>query len=181
MRRYFTLCLWAVFTLLINAGIYICAIADDQNIKNILQVNFDKLPYDDSRQKYYEVVIQSVWKASWRHESGDSNGIYIQIYLGKKIYIVPIAPSWYLDSKQTFKSDEKITIFGAETIINGKNIILPKLIKTGSGDLWLRNYDGKPFWLITSKNGALLKKGNPPGGQKGQGGPPGGGGGRPSF
>jgi hypothetical protein len=179
MRRYFISWL-AIITAMI-AGIFICAIADDLHIKDDLQVNFDKMPYDDSRQKYYEVIVQSIWKALWKHDNGDSSGVYMKVAAGKRLYLVPVAPCWYFDSLNKFKADEKITVFGADSEINGRSIILPKLIKSSSGELWLRNYDGRPFWIITSKNGDLRRM-NPDGGKgPGQGGPPGGGGGRPSF
>lgn len=179
--------------ILITAGIHICIFANDQGKRDDLLLNFDKMKYDDSRQKYYEAVVQSAWKAAWIHDSGDSTGIYINISSGKKSFLVPVAPCWYLDSLDSFKANDKITVFGAESVIGGRSIILPKLIKISSGDIWLRNYDGKPFWVISSAGGSPKGAGNDgkkgpgggggPGGGSGggHGGGPGGGGGMPNF
>jgi hypothetical protein len=166
--------LWAMY-----AGVYVGAYADDQHTKDNLQVDFDKMVYDDTIQKYYDVTVLEVWKASWKHDSGTSTGIYMKVAYGKISYLVPVAPIWYFEDINKFKANEKITILGVESVSRNKKIILPKLIKNESKDLWLRNYDGKPFWEATSKNN------NPrlsPGGQKAPGkGGPGGGGSRPSF
>jgi hypothetical protein len=175
MQHYIIICLvifWVMY-----AGVHIDVFADNQYTKFHLQVDFDKIVYDDSKQKYYDVTIQEVWKAPWKHDSGDSTGIYIKVSSSRKSYLVPVAPCWYFDNMDNFKIEKKITVFGVEYVIRGEKIILPKLIKNGSDDLWLRNYDGKPFWLATSKNDNPRKAG--PNGQKGpgQGGPGGGGGG----
>jgi hypothetical protein len=175
MRRYNILS--GVISLVLFVGAYVSTFADDGYKKNYLHADFDKMTYDDSRQKYYEVIIQAVWKAPWKHDNGDSTGIYIKVSSDRKSYLVPVAPCWYFDSMDNFKTEKQITVFGVEYVIRGEKIILPKLIKNGSDDLWLRNYDGKPFWLTTSKNDDPRKTG--PNGQRGpgQGGPGGGGGG----
>ncbi|MFH0974212.1 MAG: hypothetical protein V1874_00345 [Spirochaetota bacterium] len=162
------------------ARAYVNALADEQYKKNYAQIDFDKMDYDDSRQKDFEVIIKEVWKAPWKHDSGASTGIYMEVACGKKSYLVPVAPGWYFEDTDRFKIEEKITILGVESVLVGKRIILPRLIKNGSRELWIRNYDGKPFWLITSKNDNFRKMS--PGGQRGPGqGGPGGGGGKPPF
>jgi hypothetical protein len=178
MQHYIIISLVIFWTM--YAGAHVNTIADVQYRKYYLQADFDKMVYDDTIQKYYDVTILEVWKAPWKHDSGESTGIYIEVAYKKKSYLVPIAPCWYFDDIDSFKVEKKITIFGVESVIQGKNIILPKLIKNES-DLWLRNYDGKPFWVIASKNDSLRKM--DPNGKKGpgQGGPGAGGGGKPPF
>jgi hypothetical protein len=178
MRRYNILS--RVISLIIFAGAHVNALVDEQYKNNSSQIDFDKMAYDDSRQKDFEVIINEVWKASWKHDSGASTGIYMEVTYGRKSYLVPVAPSWYFEDTDRFKAEEKITILGVESVSMTKRIILPRLIKKGSKELWLRNYDGKPFWLTTSKNDDTKKTG--PGGQRGPGqGGPGGGGGKPPF
>lgn len=131
--------------------------------------------YNTGTQMEIQGTVEKILPVTWKHGSGTCNGIHLLLRnRDNKIFQVVVGPVWYFRNTISFTEGHAVTIFGSQIQVMNKKYILAKWISSGDSEIYLRNYDGSPFW---SNDGGNSKMRHPGGGGK-KGGPPGGGGGR---
>lgn len=63
--------------------------------------------------------------------------------------VVDLGPAWFVDQQVTkIRSKDKIQVTGSKVMVDGRGVILAKLVKSGNNVLALRRPDGRPYWDI---------------------------------
>jgi hypothetical protein len=123
--------------------------------------------YNTDTQLEIKGTVARVLSVKWRHGSGESNGLHLLLKgSDKSFYHIVVGPLWYFRNTITFSEGNSIDIFGSKIIHNNQKYILAKWIRNGDSEIFLRNYDGTPFW---SNDGGNIKMHGPGKGGKGPG------------
>lgn len=141
-------------------------------------INYDRLEYNVKDQKEFTATITNIKEMDWKYGSGKTTGLYLYVKCLKKDYFVPVGPIWYFLDKGEFKKDLIIRITGIILKIDNQRIILPKSVKVNARATVLRNYDGRPFWIMAERSRDEMPVGGRGEGRDGRGGMPGKGGNR---
>lgn len=63
--------------------------------------------------------------------------------------IVELGPSWFVDRQITkIKPKQRVQVIGSKVFVDGRGVILAKLVRTGNEVLALRRVNGRPYWDI---------------------------------
>ncbi|MBC8063313.1 MAG: hypothetical protein H7Y17_00660 [Chlorobia bacterium] len=64
--------------------------------------------------------------------------------------VVELGPTWYVENQQTkIRTKDNIQVTGSKVMIDGRGVILAKLIKKNTSVLALRRINGRPYWDIS--------------------------------
>lgn len=63
--------------------------------------------------------------------------------------VVDLGPAWFVDQQVTkIKPKAKIQVTGSKVMVDGRGVILAKLVQSGKSVLALRRINGAPYWDI---------------------------------
>ncbi len=63
--------------------------------------------------------------------------------------VVELGPAWFVDRQiAKIKPKQRVTVVGSKVFVDGRGVILAKLVKAGSEVLALRRPAGRPYWDI---------------------------------
>jgi DNA/RNA endonuclease YhcR with UshA esterase domain len=67
--------------------------------------------------------------------------------MGDMVYEVHVAPTKFVQSYEAvFRKGDEVEITGVQVTFQGKDAILPRLIRRGNDYFLLRDENGKPIW-----------------------------------
>lgn len=70
--------------------------------------------------------------------------------------IVDLGPTWYVQNQKTHVNvGDKVTVVGSKVIVDGRGVILAKMVKKGLDVLALRRPNGAPYWDIAAPVAAV--------------------------
>jgi hypothetical protein len=63
--------------------------------------------------------------------------------------VVELGPQWFVDRQVTrIKPKQRVQVIGSKVMVDGRGVILAKLVRTGKEVLALRRVNGVPYWDI---------------------------------
>ena len=134
--------------------------------------------YDLSKQKDYSCVVQEVLKIREK-KIGSVSEIYFIVRSSGRDYSVYAGPRWFLGAMGRLKKGDRVGVCGSLAgKFRGRELILAIVLVKDGVSVWLRNYDGQPFWEMKDGGPSISPGGKSSKGGKGQSGGKGPGGGR---
>ena len=125
--------------------------------------------YNAETQMELQGTVEKILPVTWRHGSGTCNGVHVLLKSSdNNLHHVVVGPLWYFRNTITFTEGSIIDIYGSRVSFKNKKYVLAKWIRSGDSEIYLRNYDGSPFWSNDGGNSKM----HPPG-KGGEGGRPG--------
>lgn len=63
--------------------------------------------------------------------------------------VVDLGPAWFVDQQATkIRAKTKVQVTGSKVMVDGRGVILAKLVKSGNNVLAMRRPNGRPYWDI---------------------------------
>lgn len=105
--------------------------------------------YNQGSQITFSGVVTGVQKVKPMANMDTGTTLLVKNDQGGGTAVVELGPTWFVDQQVTkIKAKSRIQVTGSKVIIDGRGVILAKLVKSGNSVLALRRPDGRPYWDI---------------------------------
>ena len=74
-------------------------------------------------------------------------GVHLTLNTAAGVVDVHLGPSWYVSSKQVeFAKGDALTVVGSTSMVDGKSVLIARVITKGDQVFTLRDANGFPLW-----------------------------------
>ena len=110
---------------------------------------YDNL-YDMDTQLTFKGVVTGIQRIKPTSKGELEVSLLVKNSEGGGTAVVELGPSWYVD-RQAVSIDikDEVQVTGSKIILNGRGIVLAKLVQVGTDVLALRRPSGVPYWQTT--------------------------------
>lgn len=140
-------------TFLLVLGIGLSAIALTQTV--VSRARLSGYAYNSPYNQFYSMrtqvtfsgIVTGIQKISPMAGMDIGTTLLVKNDDGGGTAIVELGPTWYVDQQVAkVKSKQRVQVTGSKVLINGRGVILAKLVKVGNQVLALRRPNGSPYW-----------------------------------
>lgn len=107
--------------------------------------------YNQRTQLTFTGVITGIQRVKPMNDMETGVTVLVKNDDGGGTAVVELGPTWFVD-RQTLqlKVKDKVSVTGSKIMMNGRGIILAKLVQSGSLVLALRRPNGVPYWDVAN-------------------------------
>ncbi len=105
--------------------------------------------YNQRSQITFTGVVTGIQRVKPMPEMDTGVTLLVKNDAGGGTAVVDLGPAWFVDQQATkIRAKSKVQITGSKVMVDGRGVILAKLVKSGNNVLALRRPDGRPYWDI---------------------------------
>jgi len=105
--------------------------------------------YNARTQVNFSGVITGIQRAKPMANMDTGVTLLVKNDNGGGTAVVDLGPAWFVDRQTAkLKTKQHVEIVGSKVFVDGRGVVLAKLVKAGSQVLALRRISGRPYWDI---------------------------------
>jgi hypothetical protein len=105
--------------------------------------------YNARTQVNFSGVITGIQRAKPMANMDTGVTLLVKNDNGGGTAVVDLGPAWFVDRQAAkLKTKQRVEVVGSKVFVDGRGVILAKLVKAGSQVLALRRINGRPYWDI---------------------------------